>query len=163
MTNKEKNLISSLLFGGLLIAVTVKFYNKDINIDLSQVDKITGIVTSSGVTDKSSTVGGKLKVKGSVFYITLDNSEQNFATHRPSQDYKLLSDKVIIGDTITIFYKARQDNDLNLDVYQIEKKGQVLQDYESYNNNYKKLSWLTGIAGLGLLTFGIWQYFKKAD
>lgn len=163
MTNQDKNLISSLLFGGLLIAVTVKFYNKDINIDLSQVDRITGIVASSGVTDKSSTIGGKLKVKGSVFYITLDNSDQTFATHRPSQDYENLSDKIITGDTITIFYKERPDNGLNLDVYQIEKEGQVLQDYESYNSNYKKLSWFTGIVGIGLLTFGIWQYFKKTD
>ncbi len=163
MTNQEKNLISSLLFGGLLIAVTVKFYNKDINIDLSQVDRITGVVTSSGMTDKASTVGGKLKVKDSVFYIALDNSNQNFATHRPSQDYKTLSDKINTGDTITLFYKERQDNDLNLDVYQIEKAGQVLQDYESYSSNYKKLSWLTGIFGIGLLTFGIWQYFKKSD
>lgn len=163
MTNQEKNLFSSLLFGGLLIAVTVKFYIKDINIDLSKVDRITGIVTSRGVRDKSSTVGGKLKVNGSVFYITLNNSDQTFATYRPSQDYKLLSDRVSIGDTITIFYKLRQDNDLNLEVYQIEKKEQVLQDYENYNSNYKKLSWLTGIAGLGLLTFGIWQYFRKAD
>ena len=47
--------------------------------------------------------------------------------------------------------------------YQIEKEGQVLQDYESYNSNYKKLSWFTGIVGIGLLTFGIWQYFKKTD
>lgn len=163
MTNQEKNLISSLLFGGLLIAVTVKFYNKDINIDLSQVNRIKGVVTSSGVTDKSSIVGGKLKVKGSVFFITLDNSNQNFATHRPSQDYKALADKINTGDTITLFYKERQDNDLNLDVYQIEKNGHVLQDYDSYNNNYKKLSWLTGILGVGLLVFGLWQYFRKRE
>ena len=161
MTNQEKNLISSLIFSGLLIAVTVKFYNKDININLAKVDKVSGIVTNCGVTEKSSTIGGNTKVKGTVFFINLDSSNQTFATYRSEQNYSTLIQKIKIGDTVSIFYRERQDNDLNLDVYQIEENGQVLQDYQSYNSNYKKLSWLTGIFGLGLLTFGIWQYFKQ--
>ena len=163
MTNQGKNLVSSLLFGGLLVAVTFKFYNKDINLDLRQVDKIKGAVTTSSIVDKSSVVGGKISVKGSVFNFHIENSDQNFAAHRPSQNYSDLLEQIRQGDTITVFYRERQDDDLNLDIFQIEKNGKVILDYRNRNTTFKKLSWITGFAGLALLTFGFWQYFKRTE
>lgn len=161
MANQEVKLFGSILVASLLIAVTIKFYKKDINIDLNQVDKITGIVASCGVTEKSSVVGGRLKVNGAVFYIYLDNSSQYYGTYKPSQDYTALVEKIKAGDEITIYYNERQNNELNLDVYQIEKNGEILVNYENYNSNYKKLSLLTGIMGLGILIYSIWEYYKK--
>lgn len=161
MGDKTKNLLSGLLFGGLLIAVTFKFYNKDINLDLNEVDKIYSTVVASKVTEKSSIVGGKTSVKGDVFNFRLSNSDENFAVHRPSQNYSDLIASVKPGDTISVYYRKQNNDDLNLDVYQIEKNGTVLQDYKTRNTTYKNLSWLTGIVGFGLIAFGIWQFFRR--
>ena len=161
MTIQKKNLITASLFGVLLVAVTVKLYHKDRNFDLTHVDRISGTVVKRGVTDKNSGGGDKLKVKGFVFFFKLHNSSQTFATYKPKQDYSTLIEKIKTGDTITIYYKEGKDHHLNLDVYQIEEKGQIIQSYQSYNNTNKKLSWLTGVMGFGLLTFGIWQYLKR--
>lgn len=163
MTSQLKNLIGSVFFGGLLIAVTIKFINKDINIELSKANQITGKVVNCGVIDKSSIVGGrmKVKVKGKVFFIKLENSRETFATYRPRQDYSSLSDRIKNADQITIYYDPANSGELNLDVYQIEKNGEVIQDYESYNNNYKIGAWFTGIGGLGILVIGLFPYIKK--
>lgn len=163
MGDKTKNLFSGLLFGGLLIAVTFKFYNKDINLDLNNVDRINGTVVTSKVTEKSSIVGGKTSVKGNIFNFRLDNSDENFALHRPSQNYSDLVEQIKLGDTISVFYRKQNNTDLNLDVYQIEKNKRVLQDYNTRNSTYKKLSWFTGILGFGLLAFGILQYFLRKN
>jgi len=161
MGDKTKNLFSGLLFGGLLIAVTFKFYKKDINLDFKDVDKINGTVVTSKVTEKSSIVGGKTSVKGIVFNFRLNNSDENFGVHRPSQNYSDLIESIKPGDTISVFYRKQNNNDLNLDVYQIEKNKAILQDYKTRNTTYKKLSWLTGILGFGLVIFGILQYIIR--
>ena len=163
MTKRFKNLLGAIIFGGLLIAVTIKFLNKDININLSKTNQITGQVTNVGVTEKTSIVGGRVKMKGKAFFIILDNSRETFATYRPKQDYTKLSESIKIGDTVTINYNYSSSSEINLDVYQITKKGQVLQDYDSYNSNYKTIAWLTGIGGLGILTVGLYPFFKRRN
>lgn len=160
MTKQLRTLIGAFLFGGLLIAVCIKFIRKDININLNKTTQTTGKVTDLGITDKTSRVGGRMNIKGKVFYLRLDNSKETLATYRPEQDYSKLLEKINIGDTITVYYYASNGNELNLDVFQIVKNGEIVQDYESYNKNHQTIAWVTGILGVLIITFGIFSYKK---
>jgi hypothetical protein len=160
MTKRLRTLIGVFLFGGLLIAVCIKFFRKDINVDLDKTTQTTGKVIDLGVTDKTSRVGGRMNIKGKVFYLRLNNSTETLATYRPEQDYSKLLQKIHVGDTVTVYYYQSNGNDLNLDVFQIVKNGEIIQDYESYNKNHQTIAWVTGIFGVLIIGFGIFSYKK---
>jgi len=160
MTKRLKTSIGAFLFGGLLIAVCIKFIRRDINIDLDKTTQTTGKVTDLGVTDKTSRVGGRMNITGKVFYLRLDNSSETLATYRPEQDYSQLSRKIHIGDTVTVYYHSSDGNSLNLDVFQIRKNGEIIQDYESYNKNHLTIAWVTGILGIIVVGIGVISYRK---
>lgn len=155
---KFKILIVSLILGGMMIAVTIKFLNHHINVDLTKVNQISGCVIDAGIRQKTS--GNRIKIKDNVFFIILNNSSEVFATYRPEQEYATLTERIKIGDTITIYYRSHS-GDLNLDVYQITEHGQVIQDYKSYNHNHRIIAWITGISGLGVLAVGFYPFFKR--
>ena len=160
MTKSLRTLIIAFLLGGLLIAVCIKFIRKDINIDLNKTTLTTGKVTDLGITDKTSRAGGRMNIKGKVFYLRLDNSTETFATYRPEQNYSNIMQKVKAGDTITMYYYPSDGKDLNLDVFQIVKNGEIIQDYGSYNKNHQMIAWVAGILGLLIICFGIFSYKK---
>ncbi len=160
MTKKLRTLIAVLIFGGLLIAVCIKFIRRDINIDLNKAKQITGKVIDLGLTEKSSRVGGRTNLKSKIFYLQLNNTTETLASFRPEQDYSALLKNIGLGDTITVYYKPSQTNELNLDVYQIVKAGKIIQDYDSYNKNHRTMAWVTGIGGILMVGFGIYGYRK---
>lgn len=164
MTKKNNYIIGCFLSAGLLFFVAVFILRPQINIDLSKTDSVMGHVTNAGITTKSSITGGRYRIKidGKVFFINLDNSPETFATYRPNQNYKKLAESIKIGDIVTINYSGSKSNGLNLDVYQIKKDGQIIQDYESYNRIYKIFSWLTGIGFFVMIGLGIYPYYKDA-
>ncbi len=165
MTKKTKdflNLIGSIIFSGLFIIATIAIIKVNVNVDLAKANQITGQVTSAKIISHTPS-GGQIRVKGNVFFIKLDNSEELFATYRPNQDYSALTKEINIGDTITIYYRPKYSNGINLDVYQITKNDIVLQDYSSYNKNHKIVAWTTGFASLVTLTIGIYPYYKNAQ
>ena len=160
MTKKLRTLIGSLIFGGLLIAACIKFIRRDINLDLSKTTQTTGKVVEIGIAEKSSRVGGKLNMKGKVFFLQLDNLKETLATYRPKQEYSALLNNIKIGDVVTVYYDPGSSGEFNLDVFQIEKDGKVLQDYQSYNKNHRFVAWMTGILGSIMIFFGIFGYYK---
>jgi len=164
MTKKINYIIGCFLSAGLLFFVTIFIVIPQINIDLSKTDSITGYVTNAGIATKSSIAGGRYRIKidGKVFFITLNNSNETFATYRPRQNYEKLANSIKTGDIVTINYSGSNSEGFNLDVYQIKKDGQIIQDYESYNRNYKILAWLTGIGFFVIIGAGLYPYYKDA-
>ena len=162
MTKKNNYIIGCFLSAGLLFFVTICILLPKINIDLSKTDVITGQVTNTGITTKSSITGGRYRIKidGKVFFITLDNSDETFATYRPSQRYEKLTKSIKKGDVVTINYSGSNSEGFNLDVYQIKKDGQIIQDYKTYNRNYKIFAWLTGIGFFVMIGAGLYPYYK---
>ncbi len=155
MRKPLNNLFGYLLVGGLLLALTYKFIKRDIGIDLKSTNFIVGTVESCGVTEKKSS-----RLKNLVFFIRLNNSNQYFGAYRPSQNYSGLVDEIKIGDEISIYYRQMDSGDLNLNVYQIEKNGKVILDYDSYQSLYYKLAWFMGLLGSGIIIFGIWKFYR---
>jgi hypothetical protein len=103
MTKRLRTLIAALIFGGLLIAASIKFIKADINIDLSKATHVTGKVIDLGVTDKSTIVGGKINKKGKMFFFQLENLPERLATYRPEQEYSALLNNIQVGDSVTVF------------------------------------------------------------
>ena len=157
---KNKYIISCFLSAGLLLFLTIILLPQ-INIDLSKTDVITGHVTNAGIERKSGG-GYRIQIDGKVFFFTLDNSDEIFATYRPNQNYRKLTNSIKIGDIVTINYSGGNSKEFNLNVYQIEKEGQIIQDYKSYNRNYKILTWLTGIGFIVMIGAGLYPYYKDA-
>jgi hypothetical protein len=162
MTKKNNYITGCFLSAGLLFFVTIFIILPQITVDLSKTNAITGCVTNSGITTKSSITGGpyRFKIDGKVFFITLDNSNETFATYRPSQNYEKLAKSIKVGDIVTINYSGSNSEGFNLDVYQIKKDGQIIQDYDSYDKNHKIFAWLTGIAFFAMIGAALYPYYK---
>lgn len=97
------------------------------------------------------------------FTFQLDNLSMPLGTHRPWDDYTKLLNEINVGDTLTVYFQKHPTHKLNLDVYQIEKNGQVLQDYESYIRNNKKAVVLLTLLVYCLVVYGIIKVkLKKA-
>jgi hypothetical protein len=152
--------LKALQYLGVAIGCTVCFLaayginSSKPNIDLTKVDKATGIVTVAAVI--THTPEGSRSFPLKVFMFQLNNVNEVLGTYRPEEDYTKLVANIKVGDIITVYYdKNKPDNNLNSEVYQIEKNGQVLQDYDSFaHNNLMPLVLLFIVAGLVILLFG---------
>ena len=149
-----------LQYLGLAIACCVFFlaafgiYSTQLNRDLTKVDKTTGEVVLASEVMRDP--GGTHSFPQKVFMFQLSNLEKPLGTYRPGQDYTKLIQNIKIGDTITVYYNKKIiDNNLNIEVYQIEKNNQVLQDYKSYAHNHLIAAVLLVLSGFILLIYGI--------
>jgi len=139
---------------GIFFLAALGIYTTELNRDLTKVDKATGrVILSAVITHRA---GGTRSFPQKVFMFQLNNINEALGTYRPEQVYTRLVENIKVGDTITVFYaKNRPHNNLNIDVYQIVKNGQILQDYKSYAHNNSIAAVFLIIAGFAILIFGI--------
>jgi hypothetical protein len=92
-----------------------------------------------------------------VFAFNLDNIDQTLGIYKSSRDYSSLFNDLKKGDTITVFYTPASDNAVNTHVYQIEKNGQIVFDYNDHPRNYSAALIAIALIGLFTLLFGIYK------
>ena len=151
--------IGIFLGSGIFFLASWSVISPNVGIDLTKANKATGQVIFASVVKRIST--GKYATPQNVFAFQLDNLDKPLGTFRPGQNYSKLIETIKIGDTITVYYRHRNSERLNIDVYQIEKNGQILQDYTSYNRNNLILGIFIGLVGLGFLIYGVWTMHKR--
>jgi hypothetical protein len=115
--------------------------------DLSKSNQITGIVTSSYETTRRT--AGRYATDVPIYAFTVDNYGKILGAFRPNKNYKFLLDNLRIGDRIKVYFKESNIDNININVYQIEKNGAVILDYETYGKNHRNLSYF--IFPIGLL------------
>jgi len=131
------------------------------NIDLTKCDKTIGIIEDKGI-DKHYGSKGR---KSDVFFIQLDNLDMKLGIYRMSRDYKDLLSKVSIGDLVTVYYKSYYDKkeNVNIDLIQVEKHGNILIDKSEYEKKESALIYIGLIAGVGSVVVSIFYYRRKLN
>lgn len=158
MSKKKIGFIGALFLGLLNILGAIITIREDTGINLKKADVIVGEVSNALITTRLVR-GAKYNRTQTVFYFKLKNSDQNFTVYRSDQGYWILDDNIKKGDTIKVFYHASSAA-FNLDVYQIEKKGKIIQDYQVYENQASTVSSVMLIAGILIILVSIIHYTK---
>ena len=135
--------IAALVLASTMLLAAGKMYFVDGCVDLDKTYKITGQITTAYKATRRTT--GKYSSNIPVFAFTLNKYDQTLGAYRPSGNYKNLFENLKPGDTVTVYFKPRPKDKLNIDVYQIEKAGQVVLDYDSYKRNHKGVAIFIGI------------------
>ena len=139
---------------GLLIAGVI-YLNSKAEIDLSKTDKVVGTVIKAGVEIIRPWRWGSRFSTGPLwgFVFQLNDLDEPLGTYRPGDDYARLVREIKVGDTLTVYFSDNHIDKINIDVYQIEKNGRIVQDYQSYARNNRKAVVLSGLLAYCFLLY----------
>ena len=145
--------IIGVVYGGLVIlglaallfAAAIKGYRDSI-INLDQVDKFEGTVIDKDIVLKRG------KINLNVFYFKLSGLSDRLASYNMKQDYKKLMDNINIGDQIQVYFKKSKSQSLNLDVIQIEKRGEIILDKNEFRTTMGSLIYIGTVGGVLMLS-----------
>jgi len=125
-------------------------------LDIKTLDRFSGRVIERGVADRKSH-----KNTSSVFYVTIEGLSETLGIYRMEKDYSGLIDKIQPGDTITVYFLGKViDENINIDLVQIEKDGQVIVHGSEFKKKHLSLIYAGLICGLFSVGFSIWYYNK---
>lgn len=147
-----------LLIGLLCLAGSVWSFLKDVNIDLLKANYIIGRVAYTDIKDIEK-FSFRCTTYKSVFYFKLNNSDQNFAIHRESENYEDLLPNIKVGDTIKVFYRS-SINDYNTHVFQVENKHGIVKDYKEYSKTASSKAESVFFIGIVVAIISILWYLK---
>lgn len=127
------------------------------NIDLSDFKNHSGIVEKTGETYR---IGSKGR-RSLVFFVDISGLNQRLGIYRMSKNYENLHKNIKYGDEISVFYEPHKSKEnVNIDIIQIEKKGNIIYPKEEYSKKESALMWIGLIAGFFSVFFS-WKYFRK--
>lgn len=80
-----------------------------------------------------------------------------------SKNYSELIEKIKPEDEIKVYYKSNsyKRENVNIDLVQIEKKGNIILPKNEYENKQSFLIYIGLIFGIGTLVYSYLFYFKK--
>ena len=128
--------------------------NQDLN--LKTIQSFKGVVSNLGETVRTS---GKYDSK--VFFLKLTGLAQTLGVYRKNKDYSSLINQINVGDTLTIYFKTGEPEDVNIDLVQIERKEIIILDKNEYENKESYLIWIGAIAGILTLSFAVGHFLKN--
>ena len=126
------------------------------SIDIKTLDKFTGRVNERGVADRKSS-----KHTSSVFYLTIEGLPETLGIYRMEKNYSGLITTIQPGDIVTVYYMSKSTGEnINIDLVQIEKDGQVIVDQNEFKKKNSFLIYIGLIGGLFSVGLSIWYYNK---
>ena len=148
-------LIIILLFCGLFFSLIRKgLRNQNINLEIEQ--RFIGKVKDVGETFHISS-----KFKSKVFFLKLYGLDQKLEVYRRTMDYTSLTNQISIGDTVTVYYKGNRPANINIDLFQIEKRNKILLDKSEFEAQESNLIWIGAIGVFLTIGLAIGHYFKN--
>lgn len=157
--NTKRTLSSIFLFLTSFIYFFLAYIGfKKQNIDLKNYSKTESIIIDKGVDYR---IGSKGR-KSQCFYILLKDHDKKLGVYRMNKDYSNLLAKFNIGDTVTAYYRDNnnQRENINIDLVQVERFGQVLLDKKEYERKESSLIYIGLIFGVLTIIFS-YLYYKK--
>ena len=150
---KKKTLIASVSFiylaliGITLLVCSVAFQSfRNTNIELGLAQTIEESVIEKGITTKSTKF-----TTHQVNYVVLKGNPQKFGIIKSD-----VLDSVSEGDVIKIYYK-KSNNDLNIDVYQIERNGEIIRDKKEFEDTAMIAFYLALFGSLFMIGTIVWS------
>lgn len=119
-----------LIFGAVKIARKASF-------DLKEVTKAKGAVLSLRETMRRT--GGKTRVARVVAF-NISSVVQTLGVAGGVYTNEGFARYLKLGDTVVVYYKQGQINDINLNVYQVEKGDQVIFSAKAYKKRHIKVT-----------------------
>ncbi len=161
LSEKYKHILKTLL---VLLSSIIYFFLAHIgyensHINLDKIDSEIGTVDEVGITQRIGTKGEKSKV----FFIQLDNVEKKLGVYRMSKNYADLIEHIKVEDEIKVYYKSKSDKreNVNIDLVQIEKKGNIILPKSELENKQSFLIYIGLFFGFGTIIFSYLYYVKK--
>lgn len=131
---------------------------KDVGLNIKEMPMVTGRIAERSVRQRP---GGGRSGDPMVFAFKLDNLDQTLGVYNPSRDYSDLLDSLQVGDVVTVYYRPLSTNPIDIDVYQVEKKGRIIVDYADYSKNHRAASTALAVFGSIFLLIGIGGILMK--
>jgi len=156
-TRTKFTIYSVIIFltSGIYFFLAYKGFNSQ-SIDLKTLDKYTGRVNERGVADRKSS-----KQTSSVFYLTIDGLTETLGIYRMKKNYAGLIEMIQPGDIVTVYYLSKTtDENINIDLVQIEKDGQIIVDASEFKKKESALIYIGLIGGLFSVGLSVWYYNK---
>jgi hypothetical protein len=159
MNKKTKHFLSSILFAStsvLYFFLAYIGYGKQ-NLDLSKYAQYENIIIDKGIDIRYGSKGRK----SNVFHLSLKDMDEDLGIYRMSKEYEDLLKKVNVGDKVKVYYRpsSNERENINIDLIQVEKDGQVLIGEEEYEKKESSLIYIGLIAGIGTL-FMAYRFYK---
>lgn len=126
------------------------------NIDLGRLNKFEGEVIERGTTTKSTT-----KTNSNVFYLKIHGLNQTLGIYRITGDYSDLLKQINPSDSITVYYKFQEPKEINIDLVQIEKGGQILVNASEFEQKESSLIYIGLAAIIFNVGYSIYYYRTK--
>ena len=154
--------IATLVLGSFCLAVSYKVYNENKD-KLSDLSHFSGILTDFYLTNKSSVIGGMIKVNKQFVALEILGLNQNIRVFRPSQKYNDFFQKVNKGDSISIYFRRHLSDYFNSDIYQVDINGINYLQIDEVKNDHSKAFIATLITGVFICSMSIfvWKYADK--
>ena len=156
-TRTKFTIYSIIIFltSGIYFLLAYKGINSQ-SIDLKTLDKFTGRVNERGVADRKSS-----KHTSRVFYLTIHGLPETLGIYRMGKNYSGLIDMIQPGDIVTVYYLSKTtDENINIDLVQIEKDGQIIVDESEFKKKESALIYIGLIGGLFSVGLSVWYYNK---
>lgn len=127
------------------------------NLDLSKYTQYENIIIDKGIDIHYGSKGRK----SNVFYISLKDLDEDLGIYRMSKEYEDLLKKLNVGDKVKVYYRpsSNEKENININLIQVEKDGQVLIGKEEYEKKESSLIYIGLIAGIGTL-FMAYRFYK---
>jgi len=134
---------------GLLLSTAVLLVGYSMLTE-SSADKNSALVFTGPVTSR---------VSGKLFTFSLAGTAASFSIYNASRTYGDLEVAINIGDTLTVY--TVDSKTANLQVLQVEKRGQVVVDKKLLQGQNRTGGIIALIGGVVMLCLCIWQFKKK--
>lgn len=157
-TTTKYTIYSVIIFlsSGIYFLLAYKGYSSQ-TIDIKTLARYTGRVTERGITERRSS-----KMTTSVFYLKLDGLTETLGIYRQARNYSALIKEIEPDDTVTVYYLSESPaNDINIDLVQIEKGGEVVVDQNEFKEKESSLIYIGIIAGLFSVGMSVWYYNEQ--
>lgn len=158
------NYFGALFFASIVFFVGYMMFHKG-SLKLQDLSNYTGIVTDKGIISNNSSVAGRGSTNRDVFFFKIKGLKQTLALYNMSQDYTAFNNNINKKDTVTVYFlKSRDSLKPNLDVFQLEKSGAVIQSIDNYAEKEGGLGYVVFMMGFVFIGMGIYQdkkYWNK--
>jgi hypothetical protein len=147
-----KNLASLILTSVCFICAYLEFETTtNISRNVTSYDSLNGKIIETKITENNSSVAGKYKLVSKVFTFKIEGNEKVFGVYNKEQNYDLLAKKLNLNDEVLVYFNDNNSTNLNLDIFQIEKKNEVVYSAAEYIEKQRLGAYIALIGGFILL------------